>query len=175
MQNIGDVIVYGMAGVCKIATIESKEVNHVMHKYFVLKPVYNSSTTIYCPCDSEVLKSRMRDLLSIKEVNALIASMPAEPLAWIAGDTVRKEKYLLALQNGDHGELIRIIKTLHQRSVYQESRGKRLQGTDQHLFEEAERLLYEEFAYVLGIDPQDVLPFIRQSLEKSADKPAGQA
>lgn len=36
--------------------------------------------------------------------------------------------------------------------------------SDEHFFKEAERILYEEFALVLKIRPEQVLPFILEQI-----------
>lgn len=53
-------------------------------KYFVLKPINSSSSTYYVTNDNETLISKMRKLLSEKEINELIDSMASESANWIA-------------------------------------------------------------------------------------------
>ena len=44
-------------------------------------------------------------------------------------------------------------------------KGKKLRSSDEQIMQRAEKLLYGEFAWVLGIEPKEVVPFIRQRIE----------
>ena len=43
--------------------------------------------------------------------------------------------------------------------------GKHLRAADERFFKEAERMLYDEFALVLGMEPEEVLPFILERIQ----------
>ena len=47
----------------------------------------------------------------------------------------------------------------------QAAKGKKLYKNDEKVMKEAEKMLYEEFAHVLDIRPDQVLPFIMQQVE----------
>ena len=44
-------------------------------------------------------------------------------------------------------------------------KGKKLHVNDARIFIEAEKMLYEEFAHVLHIEREQVLPFIMEQME----------
>jgi len=50
----------------------------------------------------------------------------------------------------------------------QHSKSKRLGTIDSKIMGTAERLLYEEFAFVLGLDAKDVFPFIQARVPRQA-------
>ena len=61
MFTVGDAVVYGTQGVCRISEITEMTVAKVVRSYYVLVPVYSEKTTLYVPVDNEeVVKSRMR-------------------------------------------------------------------------------------------------------------------
>ena len=57
-------------------------------------------------------------------------------------------------------QLIGMIKAIYLHKQKRESEGKRLYISDECFFREAERILYEEFQYVLDIKKEDLLPLI---------------
>lgn len=71
----------------------------------------------------------------------------------------------MLIKNGDRTELIRLIKTLFKHKEKQKEAGKKIHITDERFFKDAEAILYDEFAYVLGISQNQVVPFIIEQLE----------
>ena len=64
-------------------------------------------------------------------------------------------------------ELIQMIKALYFHKQKREADGKNLYLSDERFFKEAERILYDEFQYVLNIKREELLPFIFQKIEES--------
>lgn len=157
MFQVNDVIIYGSQGVCKIEGIEEKTIGGAKKKYFVLKPIKDQGSTIYAPTDNALVLKKMRRLLTVSEINALIDSMPDEKTVWIDNVNERKEYYKNLLADGDHGALIQMIKTLYDHKKEREAAGKRLHMMDDHFFKDAEQILYNEFQYVLKVSSKDDL------------------
>ena len=157
MFQINDVIIYGSQGVCEIIGIEEKTIGGAKNNYFVLKPINDQGSTIYAPTDNALVLKKMRKLLTVGEINALIDSMPAEKTLWIDNVNERKECYKNLLADGDHAALIQMIKTLYAHKKQRESEGKRLHVMDEHFFKDAEQILYNEFQYVLQLSGKDTL------------------
>ena len=163
---IGDTVMYATQGVCRIVDIEKKEFAGVTAEYYVLKPVYTPNSTVYVPLANGTLTGRMRRLLSKEEVGALIQAMPQEPSVWIADENARKESHREVLAKGDHRQLIQAIKSVYLHRKELQEQGRKLHMTDERFFKEAEKMLYDEFALVLGIQPDQVLPFILSRIDQ---------
>ena len=163
--NIGDTVLYCSHGVCKIAEISKKKFNGMIVEYYVLKPVYNDSSTIFVPSDNEALTAKMHRILSAEEIYSLIKAMPEEEQIWIEDEPQRRERYKEILSGSDRTELIRLIKTLYLRRQAQNGRKKKLHMADEKFLKDAENLLHEEFAHVLNIKREQVLPFILRQIE----------
>ncbi len=167
MFQVNDVIIYGAQGVCKIIGTEEKSVSGKKRAYFVLKPVSDKGSTIFVPTDNEFVLKKMRRLLTKDEIYKLIDSMPEESALWVQNENERKELYKTILANGDHVELIQMIKAIHAHKVQREAEGKRLHMSDERFFKDAEQILYNEFQYVLNLGNKDeLLSFIFARLEK---------
>ena len=59
-----------------------------------------------------------------------------------------------------------MIKAIRLHKTEREESGKRLHQSDEAFLKEAEALIYEEFAVVLGIEPVEVLDYIMDEISK---------
>jgi len=157
MFQVNDVIIYGSQGVCEIIGIEEKTVSGTKKEYYVLKPMQSQCSTIYAPTNNELIRKKMRRLLTVDEINILIDSMPEEKTAWIDNVNERREYCKNLLAAGNHQALIQMIKTIYAHKKEREAAGKRLHVMDEHFFKEAEQILYNEFQYVLKLNSKDDL------------------
>ena len=99
--------------------------------------------------------------MTINEVYSLINTMPHNESIWIEDINLRKEKYTKILKSGDNKQLVKLIRTLYLEKV----EVKKLYVNDEKIMTDAEKLLHEEFALVLDIKVDEVLPFILGKLE----------
>lgn len=165
MFKANETILYGNEGVCKIVDIMKRNFKGKEVEYYVLKSVYGSGTTIYVPTYNQELVKKMKKILSVDEIYALIHSMPDNQLEWIANDNIRKDKYKAVLKNGDCQQLVQLIRTLYLHQQELKQLGKKFHATDEKILKEAENILYHEFAYVLNIQLEEVVPFICEQIE----------
>ena len=103
--------------------------------------------------------------MTINEVYSLINTMPHTESIWIEDINLRKEKYTKILKSGDNKQLVKLIRTLYLEKEKKKVEGKKLYVNDEKIMTDAEKLLHEEFALVLDIKVDEVLPFILGKLE----------
>lgn len=133
----------------------------------MLKPINENGPTIFVPTDNEHVLKKMRRLLSVEEINKLIDSMPDGKTVWITNVNERKEQYRNLLAGGNHAALIQMIKSLYSHKKEREAAGKRLHTMDENFFRDAERILYNEFQYVLKLNSKDeLMKYIFSRIEK---------
>ncbi len=168
MYNIGDTILYAAQGVCKIQEMMQRDFNGTIMEYYVLKPVFSDNSTIYVPVNNPALVGKMRRILSKEEIEQIIRDMPEEELLWFDDEAERKEKFREVLFRADTRELVRMIKALYLHQQKQQEKGKHLHAADERVFKEAEKILYDEFALVLQIRPEQVVPFITEKMQIQA-------
>ena len=94
------------------------------------------------------------------QVLSLIASMPEKETVWIDNDRERRESFLAAVKTGKSEEWVKLIKTIYQMKQEKFRAGKKLQKSDEDIMKIAEKNLYEEFAVVLDISPDEVPSYI---------------
>lgn len=166
MFKIDDYVMYGSTGVCKITDIAKDEYHDTDETmYYILQPVYNDNLTIKIPVDNTNIP--MRAIITKEEVLSLIKAMPEKETIWIDDNRERNHLYKAILKKGSYEELIRLIKTLYLEKEEKSVEGKTLTKTDENIMNNAERLLYEEFAIALGISPDQVLSYIIDNIPRN--------
>ncbi len=168
MFQIGQTVLYGAEGVCTIEERKMMKVGHTKASYYVLKPVYRNTSTIFVPEDNALLVSRMRPILSPDEIRQLLSEVTQEELIWIEDPNERKVEYQKILCGGERIWLVRLIRTLYLRRQQLQKSGKHLRNGDEQLLRDAEKLLNDEFALVLNISQHEVPEYIRSQIELSA-------
>ncbi|MBR6709273.1 MAG: CarD family transcriptional regulator [Clostridia bacterium] len=163
--KVNDSVLYGTEGVCKISEITTQDFMGTPTEYYVLKPIYSAGSTVFVPVANEMLTAKMRRIMSAEEIYALIRSMPDEELPWIENDIERRERCREIIQVGDRRELVGLIKGLYLHGEHQRERGRKLHAADERFLRDAEKILYEEFAHVLQIKRDEVLPFIMEQID----------
>ena len=162
----GDVVVYGSQGICRITGTEKMRVGGKSTVYFILNPVYRRNSKIFVPSDNEKLMEKMHSVIEKDEIDELIRNAAEDTSEWVENDAERKDFFKSALASGDRGKIINVIKTIRLHKTEREESGKRLHQSDEAFLKEAEALIYEEFAVVLGIEPVKVLDYIMDEISK---------
>jgi CarD family transcriptional regulator len=164
--KVGNVVLYGTQGVCRIDKISERIFNNTPALYYVLKPIHDDRSIIYVPVHNEAAASKLRQILSVQEVHDIIRSMPGENTVWIRDDKIRKATYKTIISGGDRKELAKLIKMFYllQQEQTPAGKGKKLNVADERFMKDAEKILYEEFSYVLNIKPEQVGSFITEQI-----------
>lgn len=164
MFAIGDSFIYGENGICTLVDIQRKTLAKEPRLYYVLTPAFSVNSVVYVPADSPRLTEKVRPLLRPEEIYALIDSMPASHLLWAESENERQKLYREILSTGERDALIGMIKAIFLHHQQLKAAGRKPRLSDERFLKEAENQLYDEFAYVLKIRREEVLPLIRERL-----------
>ena len=164
MYSIGDMVMYGSFGICKVTAIEMRDLTGEEQEYYILKHINSEKNIFYVPTNNDTALSKMHPICSKAEVDELISHMNSEGLIWIDNDIKRKEEYSRIIKDADKHEIIRLIKTLYLRRKELAENGKKLRSTDENYLSLAENMLFEEFAYALDIDKSEVVEYIEKHI-----------
>lgn len=159
MYKINDAVVY-IRNVCKILEVDKKT------KYYTLKPIDDKSLTIKIPFDND----KIRGLISKEEVEAIINKIPQIELIDFKNDKMVENEYKRLLYSNDHENLIKIIKTTHLRNQDRIDNNKKASEKDSNFFKLAEKLLYNEFAVVLGKTYDETKEYVTNEVNKIKNK-----
>jgi len=158
--EIGDYVICGNKGVCKVENITTLDITGVDQKreYYILKPLYMSGSTVYVPVDSS--KETMRSVLQREEAQKLIEAIPEIPLLEITNEKLSEQIYRESIRTNNCEELVRIIKTIYLRKQKRIQAGRKVTAVDAKYFHLAEENLYGELAVALDISREDVESYI---------------
>lgn len=165
--EIGDLVVYGTNGLCTIEGVEMMSFADGMpeNPYYVLRPDSNNSSTVYVPQNNDKLLGKMRKLLTRDEIETIVLACRDEDMPWNNDRRFRNEQFRKIMATGVHKELLLMVKCIHTRKKELDLEGKKLPTTDSNMLKQAEKLVNEEFSYVLKITPEEVGEHIRSVLE----------
>ena len=166
MYQIGDHVVYGIHGVCRILCEEERKVDRNKVQYFVLEPVDQAGARYYIPTQNQAALNKLRPVLSREELEALLRSEAVREDFWIADENRRKQTYRELIGSGDRGALIRMVGTLHRHRREQMEAGRKFHLCDENFLRDAEKLLNAEFSMVLGIAPGQVGQYILSAMQR---------
>lgn len=160
----GDTVMHPSEGVCTIEEIRPMQFRgSETRRYYILKPATEkSSSTVYLPVarGNEVL----RRLLSEADIRTIISSSIDYAGLWIADSKQRKETFSRILQEGNYAKIIRMIYEIRLESARRARDGKKPCAADEAIQAEAERLLHQEFSYVLHLSIEDTVAFVIREL-----------
>lgn len=164
MYKIGEFIIYGNEGVCRIDDVSELSIDWSSKGkiYYTLKPM-NANGKIFTPIDTNIF---MRPVISYEEVHKLIEQIPSIKEIDHDEKSARelREYYKKLLRNHDCMELLSVITAFTEKKNIAISNGKKLNQTDDNIMKTAKKLIESEFSIALGIEKQDVESYISEKL-----------
>lgn len=165
MYRVGDLILYGRTGVCRVEDISDGASGEDTRQYYSLRPLYQN-----CCIRTPVAGAKVfsRPIISSAEADRLIGRMPelqAEPY-YNRNLNQLREHYREWLEQFDCESLIRMTKSLYLKKQEAAEQRRKFGAVDERFMKEAEDLLYGEFAAALEIDRDAVENYIANRLEK---------
>ena len=145
MLQIGDLVVYGVHGVCKITEIQIQRMNRVTMEYFVLEPVNQGTGRFFVPSQNEVALSKLRPILTKNEICELLKDESLRRDCWIQDENKRKQQYKELIASGDRSALISMLHALNLHRTEQMNMGKKFHISDANFMKDAEKLFFPSF------------------------------
>lgn len=161
MYKINDEILYGIHGLCQIKDISIKKFGKNNCQYYVLKQIYNEGNTIYVPTDNLKLLDKMHAIVTVDEAKKILASKK-EAQEWIENDRQRYDAFQNILCSGNRKDMIQIIQSLNERRLVLKEKKRKLLSNDEMLLEEAEKIIGQEFSYVLDLPYDEIIKSIQK-------------
>ena len=154
MYQIGDLVVYGSIGVCKVDGFSHPD-SGSSKLFYCLCPLYQSGV-IHTPVESE--KVPLRSVMAAEAANQLLSQIPDIPVEIYKERTIQQlaQKYQSVLQTGDPLQLLSLILSVQEKRRQAESQNRRLGMVDERYGRQAERLLFGELAVALDISIDDI-------------------
>ena len=164
MFDKSEYVVCGNKGVCRIEDIATLDMGGVdkSRVYYILKPVYANSSTVYLPVDTA--QSHLREVISKEDANTLLDTMKELELLKIRDERNVEMQYKESMQSGKCIELAKLLKTVHARKKARIEKGTKITAVDMKYHKLAEDTLSGELAVALGISKQETESIIESIL-----------
>ena len=155
MFCVGDIVVYGAHGLCKVDGIGPLPMKFAdkSKRYYTLHTCKQPSMTIYAPVDNQTVV--MRQPLNRAQAETLISEMPQYTVVPIMDAKERESRCR---------EIAKMIKGLHDRHEIRVQHKKHDTAADERYFRQAQERLYSELAYALGMEEDAVPDYIAQRI-----------
>jgi len=164
VYHVGDTVMHPSEGVCMIEALRPMDFRGADQRvYYILKPATEKgSSTVYMPVSRG--NAVLRRLLAKEDIVALIQRARDHASLWIADSKQRKDAFTRILSDGDYAVIIRMIQEIHENRALRIQEGKKPCASDEAILSEAERLLHQEFSYVLHMSLEETASFICSEL-----------
>lgn len=156
MYKINEIVAYSSQGICEITEICQREIAGTVMDYYVMKPVFDSRSTVFVPVSNEKLVSRIRKTMTASEASELLENINSGEILWIDNDAMRRDLYQSILTEGQPEKLASLFRTLVLRKRTLEECSRKLRSTDETCMRSAEKLIARECSYASG-EPQEEL------------------
>ena len=166
MYSVGEVVIYSTQGVCRVKEISTMKFGSTKGEYYILTPVSDSRSVVYVPTANPALVAKMRPILCRQELDSLMADISGEHQEWISDDSQRKDYCDRVIKGGDRREIMRLMEMLYLRREALKDQKKHFHNVDAQYLKTAERMLFDEIAYVTGISLEEVPDYISSHLIK---------
>ena len=166
MLEKGEFVVYGEKGICEVDGTTHLNIRGADSEklYYVLVPLGERDTKIYCPVNNE--KVPLRRPMNQQEAMDLIREIPELDELSVPQEKLREETYKAALRSLDCRQWASMLKTLRRRRRYRLGQGKKVTATDERYFRRTEEYLYSELAMALGMEKTEMEDFISACLRE---------
>lgn len=167
MFQIGDWVVYGIHGVCRIIGAEKQLVNRKRTQFLVLEPLSQSESRFYLPTENPTAMGKLKAVLSRDDLTALITSEEVRQDVWITEENLRKQHYRELIGSGDRVALLKMVSTLYRYKESQLAAGRKFHQSDDNFLRDAEKLLVSEISLVMELTPEAARNYLREQLKSA--------
>lgn len=160
MFRIGDAVIHPAEGVCEITEIAEKNFSGTAEEYYVLRSVYDSQSTVYIPVETVKTRPKIRLALNREQVHKIIDSLENNEPVKTDNDNHRRLLFKEILASGNADEIGRVLTTIYRLRTELRKTGKKIKASDERIIKETERSVFTEFAFSLGISPEEIPAYI---------------
>lgn len=165
MFQIGDYVVYGAHGVCRVVGMEKQLVNRKRALFMVLEPIAQLESRFYLPTENPTAMAKLKAVLTRKELEELLASDLIRQDDWIQEENHRKQYYRELIGSGDRVALMKMVSNLYRYRQMQVAAGRKFHQSDDNFLRDAEKLLSSEIALVMGLSQEEARNYLRMQLK----------
>lgn len=164
MFQIGDRVLYGIHGICRVTAQEEQRVDKKRVSYLVLEPEGQPGARYLVPMNNAAAMGKLREMLSREELDELLSSEDVRADGWISDENRRKEAYRELITAGNRTKLLQMVHALYRHKSSQLAAGRKVHLCDDNFLRDAEKLLSSEIAAVMQLEPDEAKRYLREKL-----------
>ncbi len=168
MYQVGDLVLYGNTGVCRVDELKEQSFPSTGEKrlYYVLRPLYEDCV-ISAPVDSD--KVFIRPIISRQEAERVIARIPQIHAQAYYSKASRElaEHYEAILKSHDCDSLVELTMSIYAKKQLLADKKRKFGTVDERFLKRAEDLLFGELAAALEIPKHQVQDYIAARVEEA--------
>ncbi len=165
MYQIGDQVLYGVHGVCRVTGQEKQVMDKKQRLYLVLEPEGQQGARFLVPTHNEGAMSKLRPMMTEAELESLLQSEEVRRDHWIPDENQRKQRYRELIGSGNRAALMGMICTLYRHKAARAEAGRRCHLCDDNFLRDAEKILSGEISLVLSISQAQARDHLRKQLK----------
>ena len=164
MYQIGDLVVYGSIGVCRVDGFSYPD-GSGSKLFYCLAPLYQPGV-IHTPVESA--KVPLRPVMTADAAGRLLSQLSGIHVEIYKERTIQQlaQKYQSVLQTGDPLQLLSLSLSVQQKRKQAEAQNRRLGMVDERYGRQAERVLFGELAVALDMHIDEIPHLISEHLAK---------
>lgn len=166
MYKVGDLIVYGSTGVCRVEDITEQNPSRIEQEqlFYVLTPLYQNCT-IFTPINTKIF---MRSIITKQEAEQLIDKIPTVHAEAYHNSAMSQlaNHYKELLKTHDCSDLLELCMSIYAKKQVAEQQNRKFGAVDEKFMKLAEDLLYGELASALDIDKEQVTDYIGMRINR---------
>ncbi|MDO5702679.1 MAG: CarD family transcriptional regulator [Lachnospiraceae bacterium] len=159
----GDTVVHSRDGICAVIDIQEMSLAGEPKNYYILEPVYEQGSKLYIPIEKEALF--LRAPVTEEEIITYIRNLPDMDIAWISDEKKRQAMIADARKTASSETLLGLVSVFYKKRSERHREGRKFHSSDEQFLKDIETRINREFAYVLGIEPDEVQGFIERQLK----------
>ena len=164
MYQVGEYVVYGVQGVCRVLGTEKQLVNRKRTEFLVLEPLARGESKFYLPTQNPTAMGKIQPILARQQMEQLLASLEIRQGCWIREENLRKQHYRNLLTSGDRTLLLQMLAAVYQHRDEQDAAGKKFHQCDDNFMRDAEKLLCSEISLVMEMEVTQARDYLRTHL-----------
>jgi len=154
MLNVGECVIYGNHGLCKVRDILVPAfLEKGMEKqYYMMASAVDSGSVLYVPVEGA--EDKVRDVMSADDAKSLICDIEEVDELDLPDGKKAEPEIVQIIKRNLADEMMSLVKSLHKIKAIREAEGKKFAAINEKYLNIAEKLLYTEMAFSLNTEKE---------------------
>ena len=102
--------------------------------------------------------------MSPQQLDEVFYSVSATEVEWNNDEVTRRQNFKDVISSGIVEDILVILKALWNHRKSQNEKGRKLHISDEIFLKEAEKMIKEEISCVIGVEKEDVIPYVQNKI-----------